>query len=147
MKRRIATVVAALGLAAVLLPTTTSVANAAPAPMEPSARPMAQEFYWEWEDESDATSRTFRQDDYGSAGNLPRLIVIAKPARPQQFVKLQYKEDGRWRREDGDSTNSRGYAYLELNPICESGTWCNGTWKYRLVVNGKTTNFRITYRP
>ena len=146
MKRRITAIVAAVGMAAVLLPATTGVANAAPAPMEPTARPMAQQFYWEWEDGSNSKRRTFWEGDYGSASALPRLIVTAEPARPQQYVKLQYREDGQWNREDADATNSRGVAYLELNPYCDNGTWCDGTWRYRLLVNGKYTNFRITYR-
>lgn len=147
MNRRIGAFVAAVGLAMTLVPATAGVAQAAPAPLQPTIQPMDQEFFWEWEDGSNSKRRTFYESDYGSASNLPRLIVTAEPARPQQFIKLQYREDGRWRREDGDSTNGNGVAYLELNPYCEDGSWCDGTWKYRLLVNGKYTNFRITYRP
>lgn len=146
MKRRIATLVAAVGLATALVPVTGGVASAAPAPLAPTARPMAQAFFWDWEDGVDSRRRTFRMDDYGSAHNLPRLLVTAEPARPSQYVKLQYKDStGAWRREDADTTNGRGVAYLSLNPYCSNGTWCDGTYKYRLKVNGKYTIFTITY--
>jgi hypothetical protein len=109
------------------------------------SQPAAQRFFWEWSDGVDAKVRTFRQNEYQIAENLPQLVVLAEPAKPQQFVKLQYKQDGTWRREDARLTNSKGIARLSLNPICRSGNWCDGTFKYRLLVNGRYTNFTITY--
>ncbi len=125
-------------------------ATAAPAPTaEPGAAvsliPAAQQFYWEWSDGVDAKKRTFRESTYGTQANLPHLLVFAEPARPQQFVKLQYKKDGVWKREDSALTKS-GKATLDLNPYCQSGGWCNGVYRYRLIVNGKYTLFTITFR-
>jgi hypothetical protein len=108
--------------------------------------PAAQRFYWEWSDGVDAKKRTFRATTYGTQANLPHLLVFAEPARPQQFVKLQYKKDGKWKREDAGLTNKKGRASLDLNPYCQSGGWCNGTYRYRLLVNGKYTLFTITFR-
>ena len=139
----------ALALSSVMAVTTAGVVTAAPADA-PAARPdvvpMVQEFYWEWSDGSDSKTRTFRESEYGTAGNLPDLLVFAEPARPQQFVKLQYKAGGTWRREDGALTNGAGKATLNLNPYCD-GNWCNSRYRYRLLVNGKYTMFTITFRP
>ena len=107
--------------------------------------PAAQQFYWEWSDGVDAKVRTFRESKYQVAENLPQLIVFAEPARPQQYVKLQYKQDGTWKREDAGLTSGKGRVALDLNPYCEDGDWCDGTYRYRLLVNGKYTNFTITY--
>lgn len=111
----------------------------------PSIMPTAQDFFWEWSDGVDSKVRTFRKSEYKIGENLPQLVVTAEPATPQQFVKLQYKQDGKWRREDGAATNSKGIAPLTLNPYCEDGAWCEGTYKYRLIVNGNYTIFTINY--
>jgi hypothetical protein len=146
--RRMASLITALALATSVAAVSASPAAAAPL-SEPSAAgaiaPAAQEFYWEWSDGVDAKVRTFRESKYQLAENLPVLYVFAEPARPQQFVKLQYKQGSTWKREDGALTNRAGRATLELNPICENGTWCGGTYKYRLLVNGIYTIFTITY--
>lgn len=117
-------------------------AVAAPVPV---LQPAAQEFYWEWSDGADAKRRTFRESEYELPENLPQLIVAAEPAKPQQYVKLQYKQGSTWRREDAGLTNSKGLVRLSLNPYCEDGDWCDGTYKYRLLVNGQYTIFTITY--
>ena len=138
----------AVGMLAALITVTTVPAVAAPA-AEPAARgsmaPAAQQFFWDWSDGVDSKTRTFRESKYKIQENLPTLVVSADPARPQQYVKLQYKQDGTWKREDAGLTNSKGTVSLELNPYCTSGNWCNSTFKYRLLVNGKYTIFTITY--
>lgn len=125
-------------------------ALAAPAPTrEPGAQvslqPAAQRFYWEWSDGVDAKKRTFRESTYGTQSNLPHLLVFAEPARPKQFVKLQYKKGSTWKREDAALTNTAGKATLDLNPYCREGGWCTGQYRYRLLVNGKYTLFTITF--
>ena len=111
----------------------------------PSIMPTVQDFFWEWSDGVDSKVRTFRKSEYKIPENLPQLLVTAEPATPQQFVKLQFKQDGKWRREDGAATNSKGVAALSFNPYCEDGKWCEGTFKYRLIVNGNYTVFTINY--
>jgi hypothetical protein len=123
-------------------------ASARPSDRDSSAAlalPAVQQFYWEWSDGVDAKVRTFRESRYQVAENLPQLVVSADPARPQQYVKLQYKQDGTWKREDAGLTNGKGTVALDLNPYCKDGDWCDGTFKYRLLVNGRYTNFTITY--
>lgn len=125
-----------------------STAAAAPATTpgsDSASRPFVQEFYWEWSDGVDAKTRTFRESKYQTQENLPQLIVAAEPAKPQQYVKLQYKQNGTWKREDAGLTNGKGTVALDLNPYCEDGAWCKGTYKYRLLVNGQYTMFTITY--
>ena len=109
-------------------------------------QPDAQRFYWEWSDGVDSNVRTFRQSEYKVAENLPQLLVFAEPAKPQQYVKLQYKQNGTWKREDAALTSAKGRAALSLNPYCDTGKWCNGTYKYRLLVNGRYSNFTISYQ-
>lgn len=145
MPRRIAILVAAAGLAATFLPLSAGVATAMPVPLAPVAQPMAQSFFWQWEDGGTAKARTFRESTYGSAVGIPQIVVSAVPARPSQYVKLQYKQDGKWRREDADTTDDSGKAYLSLDPYCSNNTWCGGTYKYRLLVNGNYTVLTIKY--
>ena len=125
-------------------------ASAAPT-LEPGTRigalPAAQEFFWDWSDGVDSKVRTFRESKYQAQENLPVLVVTAEPARPQQFIKLQYKLKGVWKREDAATTNRSGVARLELNPYCTGGDWCDGTYSYRLLVNGIYTIFKITFAP
>ena len=146
--RTVTSLVITLAVAATLTAVSAAPVTAAPL-TEPSAAvsiaPAVQKFYWEWSDGVDAKVRTFRESKYQTPENLPVLYVFAEPARPQQFVKLQYKQGTTWKREDGALTNRAGRAALELNPICENGTWCGGTYKYRLLVNGIYTQFTITY--
>ena len=115
------------------------------APIAPSLRPAAQEFYWEWSDGVTSKTRTFTKAAYKNPGRLPSLIVTAEPATPQQYVKLQFKQHGTWMREDGSTTGASGSASLSLNPICDDGKWCVGTYKYRAIINGNYTVFSITY--
>jgi hypothetical protein len=125
-------------------------AAAAAAPMvEPGTRisavPATQEFFWDWSDGVDSKVRTFREGKYHAQKNLPQLVVTAKPASPQQYIKLQYKFKGAWKREDAATTNGSGVARLEMNPYCTGGDWCEATYSYRLYVNGVYTVFKITF--
>lgn len=122
-----------------------SIALSTPAAAGPAARPAEQEFFWEWSDGVSSRTRTFSKAAYKTPGNLPKLVVSADPAQPQQYAKLQFKQRGSWVREDGAATNSSGNAHLSLNPICDDGKWCEGTYKYRAIINGNFTTFTITY--
>lgn len=113
-----------------------------------AAAPVAhaeQSFYWEWSDGVSSKTRTFTKAAYKTPGRLPQLVVTAEPSTPQQYVKLQFKQSGSWKREDGAVTNGSGSARLSLNPICDDGKWCEGTYKYRAIIDGNFTTFTITY--
>jgi hypothetical protein len=145
-----ALVAAAVGLVVALGSTT--VATAAPAgepgfrmPLTPIAVPMAQKYYWDWSDSSDATSRTFKKSKYHTQAKLPHLVAWAEPAKPSHTVYLKFKQNGKWVLETKKQTNSKGEVVLELNPYCNNNTWCDGTWTYRLSIGDVYQTFKITY--
>jgi hypothetical protein len=104
-----------------------------------------QSFNWTWSDGVTARDRTFSEAAYPDGP--PQLVVRADPAEPRRNVRLEYRAQEGWRVEDADRTNGKGRARLELNPKCPSGGWCSGTYRYRLQIGGKATEFLITYRP
>ena len=72
------------GAVAIMLAATTALTPAGPVAATP-AEPRG--YYWEWDDGSRATSRTFAQARYGVAGNLPRLVVTALMAEPKPILR------------------------------------------------------------
>jgi hypothetical protein len=81
------------------------------------------------------------------------LIVQVLPIAPQRTVELQFFEDG-WETEYTATTDSEGYAYLDVDPYCEDDLWCEGLWEFRLLVNARdglpsdtSTTFEIEFFP
>ncbi len=109
------------------------------------ARPDAPKLFWRWSDGSDAIARTFDETHYRIPARLPRLIVSTDPVTAGQLVTLQFDDDGTWRTDDRSRTSGSGIAALEFNPFCVDGDWCSRTYAYRLIVNGVSTTFTITY--
>lgn len=70
---------------------------------------------------------------YLSRVYVPKVIVRLAPTRPSRMVVLEYKSAGRWRPESTART-VRGVARLALDPRCEGGQWCDGTFVYRVRV-------------
>lgn len=66
------------------------------------------------------------------------LIVEVSPAVPQRTVELQFFEDG-WVTESTATTDSEGFAYLDVDPYCEDDYWCEGLWEFRVLVNERDT--------
>jgi hypothetical protein len=64
------------------------------------------------------------------------LIVQVSPVVPQREVELQFFEDG-WIAESTTTTDSEGFAYLDVDPYCEDDLWCDGLWEFRVLVNAK----------
>lgn len=141
-------VTAALGLSLVLGGAAT--ANALPA-SEPggqlSARPMAQKYYWEWSDQYDTLSRTFKKSQFGDASSLPHLIASVEPASPKRTVYLRFLQDGKWLLEAKKKTNGNGEAILDFNPWCNAAetNWCDGTWTYKLSIGSVVKKFKVKY--
>ena len=76
------------------------------------------------------------------------LTVSVKPAKPIRNAKLQYWNGRKWLLESSSKTSSTGYATLKFDPICESGDYCDGTWKYRVYVDaapGQRSQNSITF--
>lgn len=104
----------------------------------------AQEFWWEWSDGSTALRRTFTQSRYGTQSRLPHLVAHAEPAQPRRTIVLEYWQRGAWHVENSVKTNSQGVATIDINPYCD-GSWCDGTWKYRMTVAGQVARLTITF--
>lgn len=62
------------------------------------------------------------------------LVVEIFPAKPARYVSLQYF-DSTWVTEDSQYTDSTGVIYLEVDPYCDDGYWCEGVWEYRVLVD------------
>lgn len=110
-----------------------------------AVQPAQQKYYWEWSDDVEDTNRIFPKSVYKNAAGLPQLVVLAEPADPRQRVVLQFKQDGKWQREDAATTNANGIARLSFDPICRNGKWCEGTYKYRFLVNDHVASMKIEY--
>jgi hypothetical protein len=64
------------------------------------------------------------------------LIVQVLPEAPQRTVELQFFEDG-WVTENTATTDSEGFAYLDVDPYCDDDLWCEGLWEFRILVNAR----------
>ncbi len=116
-------------------------------PLPPAAAATSDDpaYFWRWSDGSEARTRTFGEQAFGTASRLPRLVVQTHPSTRGRHVVLQVRADGSWRTEDGAYTDSQGAARLQLNPYCASGAWCRTPFDYRLLVDGQTAAIRVTF--
>jgi hypothetical protein len=119
---------------------------AAALPLAPPASAEPRGYYWEWDDGSRASSRTFTQARYGVAGNLPRLVVTSLPALPPTTVVLEFLSDGQWRTENRVRTGPSGIAEIAIDPSCGDERWCDETISYRLRAGGQTARLTVTYQ-
>lgn len=142
----------AVAMSCVLLSTGTQVVSASTSRNMIAAVP-ASGYTWGWSDGDYGTRRTFTQARYGSAENLPYLIVDANcndGARIGDIIKLQWRTNsGKYALEDSQEvTNCRGSYTLELYPYADGGKWARGTYQYRLIIpgGGGVKYLEITYR-
>ena len=63
------------------------------------------------------------------------LVVEVFPPEPARRADLQYF-DSTWITESSLTTDSSGIAYLPVDPYCDDGFWCTGSFEYRLFVEG-----------
>lgn len=82
------------------------------------------------------------------------LTVTVKPTKPIRNARLQFWNGRKWMQESSAKTNSKGFANLFFDPICDTGDYCDGSWKYRIYidpVSGKksdtSTTFEVTFYP
>jgi hypothetical protein len=82
------------------------------------------------------------------------ITVLVKPTRPVRTVQLQYWSGTKWKQESISKTSSTGRAYLDFDPICSDGLYCDGEFKYRvytLAASGVkadySSNFYVSYYP
>lgn len=82
------------------------------------------------------------------------LTVQVKPTKPVRTIKLQYWNGRKWIQESSAKTNSKGVGRLDFNPICADDNYCDGTWKYRVLVDAAagqrfrtSMTFEVTFYP
>ena len=103
--------------------------------------PREYAYTWSWSDGETTRRRTFTKRTYGTASNLPTLVVTAScsgGARVGDVLKLQYQTNtGKWITEDrAQVTNCNGTGDFHFNPYTPAGTWAVGLYKYRLINSG-----------
>ncbi|MFM7210917.1 MAG: hypothetical protein ACKOYQ_02775, partial [Actinomycetota bacterium] len=91
---------------------------------------------WRWSDGGTAHRRTFAKSVYGSATNVPYLVVSNDSCAAGVQIKLQFREDGRYYAEDRTYAKGCNSARLHFNPYTESGKWAVGIYKERLIIPG-----------
>jgi hypothetical protein len=134
-------------LVSLLIANGSALAAAAP----PEVVPRASAYAWYWSDVNYGTNRTFTQRQYGSAENLPRLIVEAdcsEGAREGDTIKLQWRYRGKYVTEDSKYVSDcYGKYSLKFNPYTDDGRWAGGRYLYRLIIPGGVgvQQFQITY--
>jgi hypothetical protein len=81
------------------------------------------------------------------------VTVKVKPLAPKRKVILQYW-DKKWKEEDSIVTSTKGTANLFFDSYCNSGEFCDGSWKFRVLVTAasgqkatNSTSFYITFYP
>ena len=76
------------------------------------------------------------------------VTVKVKPLAPKRKVILQYW-DKKWKEEDSIVTSTKGTANLFFDSYCYSGEFCDGSWKFRVLVTAasgqKATNSKSFY--
>ena len=121
----------------------------AAATTQAAVTPRVGAYTWAWSDGSTSRRRTFTQRDYGTASNLPYIVIEAScagGARVGDTLKLQFQDyRGKWITEDRHwVADCDAIGYFELNPYTSSGKWAVGLYKYRLIVSGARLRARFT---
>lgn len=113
-----------------------------------------QVYSWQWADGSTATARTFTSAEYSSRVSEIAVLAQVRPAYPRHKVKLQVYQGGAWQTHSWKYTSRRtGRVRLAINPICQSGNWCKGTFDMRLKIlkkgrqNPATLKLQVTFDP
>ena len=82
------------------------------------------------------------------------ISVEVKPIKPIRTIRLQFWSGKKWVQETSAKTASNGRGYLYFDPYCSDGTYCDGEFKYRVLVDAasgqKATtskNFYVSYYP
>ena len=81
------------------------------------------------------------------------ISVKVAPVKPVRSVTLQWWNGKKWLTEDKKVTNAKGMAYLYFDAYCD-GEYCDGEWKYRVLVAAATgqkaatsSTFYVTFFP
>jgi len=63
------------------------------------------------------------------------LVVKVKAITPKRVLHLQYWNSHKWIEESKTTTSTKGSGTLTFDPYCNDGNYCDGTWKYRVLVD------------
>jgi hypothetical protein len=63
------------------------------------------------------------------------ISVVVKPVTTKRVIRLQYWSGKKWVEESKSTTSTKGSGVLNFDPYCNDGSYCDGTWKYRVVVD------------
>jgi hypothetical protein len=81
------------------------------------------------------------------------VTVKVKPLTPKRKVILQYW-DKKWKEEDSITTSTKGSANLFFDNYCTEDQFCDGEWKFRVLVPAVTgqkatnsTSFYVNFYP
>jgi len=67
------------------------------------------------------------------------MTVKLKPITPKRVIHLQFWNAHKWIEESKSTTSSKGSGTLTFDPYCNNGSYCDGTWKYRIIVDASGT--------
>lgn len=143
--RVLVTALAAAGITLSLVGISPAAQAAPEAPSQTSAAPTVN-WAWRWSDGGTAHRRAFSRAVYGSAVNLPYLVISNDSCASGVLLKLQFRENGRYYTEDRTYTQGCKAAKLHFNPYTESGRWALGVYKERIIIPGMAYHyFTIEY--
>jgi hypothetical protein len=77
--------------------------------------------------------QTFTQEEY-NAGMECQIFIRTYPAKPKRTMKLQWwnNDELGWVNETSKKTNKKGMVTLTIDPMCNGGVFCDGTFEYQI---------------
>ena len=67
------------------------------------------------------------------------------PAGQNGLIYVEFQQEGEWNAEWVTRPDAKGRATVPIDPYCEDGSWCDGTYKYRLKMPGLAAYFEVSY--
>ena len=116
----------------VVLGASTSLLLTATAPQVSAAK--VKSIVWKWSDGASKSGRSLSKSTFRTPERLPTVDVTIRPKSVPRIASLQWWDDDDGWIEEDRAQSVGGVAVLQLNPICNGGNWCNGSIKYRIVI-------------
>ena len=146
-RRRPLTVIVST-IVAVLLPATLVVAGTrvdTGFAVPEAKRPMTAPLDWQWTDGGSDPKRVFYSSAYnGRSAALPKLSFRLTPG-DNRLISLQFLQDGGWNDEWLTKADAKGNATMPIDPLCQDGSWCDGSYRYRVKIGDLLAHLDIAY--